>query len=80
MLLQSFCHEQAILAMGNKESVEPEPLPRNPSNLTKICVAGYSISPNYTRAVNVGFSLAQQFPDQYEFWHYGPGRTKVSHL
>lgn len=63
--------------MGNKGGVEPEPEPRNSSALTKICVAGYPMSPNYTRAVNVGFSLSQEFPDQFEFWSYGPGRTKV---
>jgi len=49
---------------------------RVPAGIIRLCVAGYGISPNYTRARNVAVLLSKQFPDQYEFWTFGPSRDE----
>jgi len=47
-----------------------------PEGKIRICVSGYSFSLNYTRAYNVAFLLAKDFPDKYStIWTFGPSRA-----
>jgi len=46
------------------------------STLPRLCVVGYSLSPHYKRARNVGALLAEQYPDQYEFWTNSSSRDE----
>lgn len=66
--------------MGNANVGPPTARGAVSEGKTRICVAGYSISPNYTRAHNVAHMLTQEFPAQYEHWHYGPDRDGVCFL
>jgi len=47
-----------------------------PAGTLRICVAGYSASPNYTRARNCGILLCEEFPDKYVFWTFAPSRDE----
>jgi len=62
--------------MGNKQ--DPEAPARNPvpEGKTRVCVAGYGSSPNYTRARNVAHEIGKSDPSTYETWFYGPSRDK----
>jgi len=39
-------------------------------------VAGYSFSPNYTRAQNVALKLSEEHPEKFEVWIYSTNRSK----
>jgi len=61
--------------MGNTN--EPPLPPRNPvpEGKIRICVAGYSQSPHFSRALHVADEIGKANP-QYETWFYGPSRDK----
>jgi len=52
--------------------------PKGPVTAGKVrfCVAGYSASPNFTRAHNCAVLLSQEYPDKYEYWSFGPSRDE----
>jgi len=61
------------------ESSKQVPPPKPAFSATgqkRICVIGYGVSPNYTRARNVGALLATEFPNLYSTWTFGPSREE----
>jgi len=59
----------------NKQIGEPAKFPLKKGE-TRICVAGYTASPHYTRANNCAITLSQEFPDTYKFWGHGTTRDE----
>ena len=56
--------------MGSKP-VNNAPLrPEVPTNKTRICIAGFSISSYTGRARRIASLIAKKYPDQYETWYY----------
>lgn len=54
--------------MGNKIPVPKSP--SVPAGMTRICVAGFSISHNVGRAQKLAAAIADAHPDKYETWFY----------
>lgn len=49
----------------------PEPdVPPVPSNMVRICISGFHISPHVGRAVKLAEAIAEAHPDKFETWFY----------
>ena len=56
--------------MGNYFTVPVPDRPEIPSGKTRICVAGFGISPHTGRAKNIASAIANKYGDKYETWFY----------
>jgi hypothetical protein len=59
-------------AMGNAASANPQPPASTPvpNGKTRVCVAGFRISPYTGRARYLAAELAAQYPNEFETWFY----------
>ena len=56
--------------MGSSTSVPVPPRKPVPNGKTRLCVAGFTVSPYTGRARTIAAQIAKLYPEEYETWFY----------